>query len=69
VKLLGIVPDDESIVTSTNRGEPASMAENSRAGQAFRNIARRLNGEEVPFLNLDDEPTGFLSRLKKLFGG
>ncbi len=69
VKLVGVVPDDETIVTSTNRGEPASMAEHSRAGQAFRDIARRLKGEEVPFPILDEEPTGFLSRLKKLFGG
>jgi septum site-determining protein MinD len=27
----------------------------SKAGQAFMNIARRLNGEQVPFLNLEDE--------------
>ena len=69
VKLIGVVPDDESIVTSTNRGEPASMQEASKAGQAFRNIARRLMGEEVPFLNLEEESSGFLSRLKKLFSG
>jgi septum site-determining protein MinD len=69
VRLVGIVPDDESIVTSTNRGEPASMSENSKAGQAFRDIARRLKGEEVAFMSLDDEPTGFLAKLKKLFGG
>ncbi|MGC4042544.1 MAG: septum site-determining protein MinD [Armatimonas sp.] len=71
VKLVGIVPDDETIVTSTNRGEPASMSENSKAGQSFRDIARRLKGEDVPFMNLDDDPNGggFFSRLKKLFGG
>jgi len=67
VSLLGIVPDDESIITSTNRGEPASMTEGSLAGQAYRNIARRILGEEVPFITL--EAPGFLQRLKKLFGG
>lgn len=66
VKLLGVIPDDESIITSTNKGEPASMTGESMAGQAYRNIARRLRGEEVPFLDLE-EKTGFLSRLKKLF--
>jgi septum site-determining protein MinD len=66
VKLLGIVPDDEAIITSTNKGEPVSITEGSRAGQAYRNIARRLQGEEVPFLNLDESP-GFFGRLKKLF--
>jgi septum site-determining protein MinD len=67
VKLVGIIPDDESIITSTNRGEPVSMTDTTLAGQAYRNIARRLKGEEVPFLDLE-EKTGFLSRLKKLFG-
>lgn len=69
VRLIGIVPDDESIITSTNRGEPASMTEASMAGQAYRNIARRLMGEEVPFMNLMEEKTGFLARIKKIFGG
>ena len=27
----------------------------SKAGQAFINIARRLNGEEVPFMTMEDE--------------
>lgn len=69
VKLMGIVPDDETIITSTNRGEPASLNETSLAGQAYRNIARRLLGEEVPFLDLSADKGGFLQRIKKLFGG
>jgi septum site-determining protein MinD len=66
VKLIGVVPDDEAIITSTNRGEPASMNEGSIAGQAYRNIARRLKGEEIPFLDLEEKTT-FFGRLKKLF--
>jgi septum site-determining protein MinD len=56
IDLLGIVPDDESIIVSTNRGVPAAFENNSLAGQAFRNIAGRLLGEEIPFLNLDTSP-------------
>lgn len=67
IKLLGIVPDDEKIVISTNRGEPAVMDEDSKAGQAYRNIAKRLTGEEVPFMNMQEEDSGFLGALKKLF--
>lgn len=67
VKLLGIVPEDEAIITSTNRGEPVSLSEGSLAGQAYRNIARRLRGETVPYLNLE-EKKGFLEFLKRLFG-
>ncbi|CCC57866.1 MULTISPECIES: septum site-determining protein MinD [Caloramator] len=67
IKLLGIVPDDEKIVISTNRGEPAVTDPASKAGQAYKNIARRLLGEEVPFMELDNEESGFFSIFKKLF--
>jgi septum site-determining protein MinD len=68
VKLLGIVPDDEAIITSTNRGEPVAMSEGTLSGQAYRNIARRLMGEDVPYLDLD-EKIGFMDRMKRLFAG
>jgi septum site-determining protein MinD len=61
IKLIGIVPEDETVIVGTNRGNPVALEPKSRAGQAFRNIARRLNGEEVPFLDL--EAGGFWSRL------
>ncbi|MFN3431475.1 MAG: septum site-determining protein MinD, partial [Candidatus Sericytochromatia bacterium] len=66
VKLVGVVPDDETIITSTNRGEPAVLKPASKAGAAYLNISRRLRGEEVPFLNLD-AGNGFIDKLKKLF--
>lgn len=66
VKLLGVVPDDESIITSTNRGEPAVLKPTSRAGNAYVNVSRRLRGEEVPFMNLE-AGNGFMDKLKKLF--
>lgn len=68
IDLLGIVPDDDSIVISTNRGEPVVLDEKSRAGQAYRNIARRICGETVPLLSLEEQ-TGFFARLKSIFGG
>lgn len=67
IKLLGIVPDDEKIVISTNRGEPAVTDESSKAGQAYRNISRRIMGEDVPLMELGEEETSFFSKLKKLF--
>jgi septum site-determining protein MinD len=50
------------VLTSSNRGTPVSLDGKSRAGQAFRNIARRLRGEQVPFMNMDEDG-GFLGRL------
>jgi septum site-determining protein MinD len=65
VELIGMVPDDEAVVTSTNRGMPVSIDGKSKAGQAFRNIARRLKGEKVPFLVIEEE-AGFFGRLARL---
>ena len=68
IPLIGVIPEDETILVSTNRGAPAAMDEKSRAGQAFRNIARRLKGEEVPFMSLDDNHNIF-RRLRERLGG
>jgi len=65
IELVGIVPEDEGIIISTNRGMPAALDEKALAGQAFRNIARRIMGEDVPFMNLRDT-TSVFSRLIRL---
>lgn len=66
IKLLGVIPEDQDIIVSTNKGEPLVCVDESLAGQAYRNIARRVSGEDVPFLNLD-VPTSWLDKLKGLF--
>jgi septum site-determining protein MinD len=66
VPLIGIVPDDERVIVSTNKGEPLVLAETpSLAGTAFDNIARRLEGETVEFLDLNASPDGFFTRIRK----
>lgn len=67
VKLIGVVPDDKNVTISTNKGEPIVLEENSYAGQAFKNIARRIVGEEVPFMDLSTENEGFFNAIKKFF--
>ncbi len=67
VKLLGVVPEDEQIIVSTNKGEPVAGTDNTRAGLAFRNIARRLRGEDVPLMDLDELNQGWLSRMVRFF--
>lgn len=69
VKLLGVVPEDEQVIVTTNRGEPIVLAQNPPpAGQAFLNIARRLEGQEVPLMELK-VPTenGLLAKIRALF--
>ena len=65
IKLIGIVPEDYHILVASNQGAPAALTGDSRAGQAYRNIARRLMGEEVEFMNLD-EPKGLFQRMARL---
>ena len=53
IELIGIVPEDPGILVAANRGQPLALSRNGyRAGQAFHNIAQRLQGEDVPFLTL-----------------
>jgi septum site-determining protein MinD len=64
VGVIGVVPEDESVVISTNRGEAVVFDRYARAGQAYQNIARRLLGENVPFLSLEEPArAGWLARL------
>lgn len=53
IKLIGVIPDDDNVIISTNRGQPVAFEAKSKAGIAFNNIASRLKGNEVPFLDLD----------------
>ncbi len=64
--LIGIVPDTEDIVSSTNLGEPIVHNEKSLAGEAFRRIAKRIEGEEIPLLDLESNK-GFFAKLKGIF--
>ncbi len=67
IPLIGIIPDDERVIVSTNRGEPLVLAENpSLAATAFENIARRLEGETVDFLELDSSNDNLFTRLRRL---
>ena len=49
VKLLGMIPDDEEVIDTTNRGEPIVLTPDSRLGEIYDKIARRLTGENVSF--------------------
>ncbi|HMD03237.1 MAG TPA: hypothetical protein VKG44_09770, partial [Candidatus Baltobacteraceae bacterium] len=52
-ELLGVIPDDEEVIDTTNRGEPLVLDESKRLAGIYMKIARRLEGELVPFTNLD----------------
>ncbi len=67
IDLIGIVPDDEVVIKSANLGEPTVMNPASRAAIAYRNVARRILGETVPLMQLE-EKSGMFGRVKKFLG-
>ena len=69
IDLIGVVPDDEEIVISTNKGEPAVIEGKSLAGKAYINITKRIMGEEVELLDLENNDEGKFSKIIKLLFG
>ncbi len=65
VDLIGIVPEDQAVLVSTNRGTPVALETKSKTGQAFRDIAKRLAGQEVAFVT-SDGAGGLFGRLSKM---
>ncbi len=66
IPLVGKVPEDKRVIDSSNTGKPVILQEGSRAGEAYSRIAKRLCGQEVEFVDVENEKSGGL--LKKLTG-
>ena len=67
IKLLGIIPEDYRVITSANSGIPIALDDETLASRAFRNVARRLVGQEVPFL-VNSERDSLWKRLARVLG-
>ena len=67
IDLLGIISDDESVITSSNKGEPVVMDPNNTASLGYRNIARRILGESVPLMSMNVPKKSFMSKFRSLF--
>ncbi|MBB6451917.1 septum site-determining protein MinD [Salirhabdus euzebyi] len=67
VDLLGIIADDDEVIKASHHGEPVAFQPDTKASISYRNIARRILGESVPLMSLEDEK-GMMSKVKKFFG-
>lgn len=67
IDLLGIVADDDDVIKASNSGEPIAFQPNTKASISYRNISRRILGESVPLMSLEDDK-GMLTKVKKFFG-
>ncbi|AFP85734.1 septum site-determining protein MinD [secondary endosymbiont of Heteropsylla cubana] len=63
IPLVGVIPEDQSVLRASNQGKPVILDEQSEAGQAYSDMVNRLLGEERPFRFIKDEQKGFLKRL------
>ncbi len=68
IELLGVIPEDEGIIKSTNRGIPIVFSEDSKSAEAFKRIARRIEGESVPMWPMSEAERGLVARLRRLLG-
>ena len=66
IKLVSVIPEDQSVLRASNQGEPVILDINADAGKAYADTVERLLGEERPFRFIEEEKKGFL---KRLFGG
>lgn len=66
IPLVGVIPEDQSVLRASNQGEPVILDTISDAGKAYADTVDRLLGEERPFRFIEEEKKGFL---KRLFGG
>ncbi len=67
IDLIGVVPDDENIITQTNKGEPVIVNKRAPSGKAYLEISRRILGENIE-VTVPGRETGFWAKLKRLFG-
>lgn len=65
IPLLGVIPDDESVVVATNQGDPL-VGGSTPAGTAYANVVGRIEGQDIPFLNFE-KSISFFSRVTGIF--
>ena len=68
IDLLGIVMDDQNVISASNKGEPVVMDPTNPAAIGYRNIARRILGESVPLMTMEKGKSGFFGKIKNMFG-
>jgi len=64
IDLVGVIPDDQSIIVATNKGEPVVLNTRSNAGKAYANIVCKILGEDVPLFQL--EHNGWVEKLRRI---
>lgn len=67
IDLLGIILDDDKVISTSNNGESIVMNPDNPTAQGYRNVARRLEGETVPLMKIDVKKESAWDKFKHLF--
>jgi len=67
IDLIGVVPDDENIITQTNKGEPVVLNKRAPSGRAYIEISKRILGENIE-VTIPGNEKGLIAKIKRLFG-
>ena len=66
VKLIGVIPESETVLNASNQGIPAIHMKDTDVSEAYKDVIARFLGEDKPLRFVDAEKPGFF---KRLFGG
>ena len=66
IKLIGVIPESESVLQASNQGTPAVHLKGSDVSEAYKDVVQRFLGKDKPMRFVDPQKAGLL---KRLFGG
>ncbi|RRS03416.1 septum site-determining protein MinD [Aquabacterium soli] len=66
IKLIGVIPESETVLSASNQGVPAIHMKDSDVSEAYKDVIARFLGEDKPLRFVEAEKPGFF---KRLFGG
>jgi septum site-determining protein MinD len=66
IKLIGVIPESESVLQASNQGVPAVHMQGSDVSEAYKDVIERFLGKDIPMRFTEAPKQGLL---KRLFGG
>ena len=63
VKLIGVIPESETVLNASNQGVPAVHIEGTDVSEAYKDVVARFLGEDKPLRFIDADKPGFFKRL------
>ncbi len=63
IPFLGVIPESQAVLLSSNNGTPVILNETTDAAQAYLDVVYRFLGEERPHRFITEEKRGFFKRL------